>query len=138
MLKPGSRVLLIEDADSDASLFRRAYEKAGVHAELVVAPDGASARAALESGLPPCLVVTDARVPGDSGADLVREIRNRKGLETTPIVVFSGATYLGDVRAMYAAGANSVVVKPVDFEQYQQAVGQILQYWLCKDLGCWG
>jgi CheY-like chemotaxis protein len=128
--KPGAHVLLVEDSPDDVALFRRAVKKAGLQAELVVAGNFQEALSQLDSGMLPTLVITDSRMEGINGAEMVQALRARKELTSVPLVVFSGVSYEADIQGLYDAGANSVVLKPVEFEEHQQAVVALVQKWV--------
>jgi len=118
-MKP-KNILLIEDNPDDVALTRRALKKANVLNELTVAKDGAEALDLLLGANPiePGLVLLDLKLPKVSG------------LELLPVVILTSSREESDVISGYSLGANSYVRKPVDFNQFADAVQKLGLYWL--------
>ena len=76
------------------------------------------------------LVLTDLKMTGMSGLDLLRRIRADERTKLLPVVVFTASRQDTDVQLAYELGANSYIRKPVDFEHFAQAVQQLGLYWL--------
>lgn len=131
-------MLLVEDNSSDEELTLRALRKAHISNEVVVVRDGAEALDYLFSrvahanrppGLPQ-VVLLDLNLPKIGGLDVLREIRRTAETKLLPVVILTSSKQDVDLLDGYGAGANSYVVKPVDFLQFAEAVGQLGLYWL--------
>lgn len=124
-------VLVIEDNPDDELLLRRAFSKANITDELVVAVDGELALAHIgEAEETPSLIVLDLHLPKMSGLDVLRNIRTKPGYAHIPVVMVSADASDAEVAACMAAGANSFVKKPVEHALFQDAVLGIGLYWL--------
>ena len=134
-----TRVLLVEDNETDEALVRRAFQQAKLYVEIDVARDGAEALDALERPGPriPTLVILDLKLPKFSGHEVLSAIRLRKRTRHLPVVIFSSSGEEDDIRAAYDWGCNAYVQKPVDAEEFIEAVGAIGRFWLCvnEELG---
>jgi two-component system response regulator len=132
-------VLLVEDNPTDAELTLRALRGKGLRNEIVVAEDGAEAldilfargsHADRDIGNGPKLVLLDLRLPKVDGIDVLRELKADERTKTIPIVVLTSSRQEPDIRKCYELGANSYIVKPVEFESFAQAVSELGLYWL--------
>lgn len=135
----GSRILLVEDNVNDVELTMRALEKGGISNEVVVASDGAEAldyllaRGAYAARNPrdlPEVVFLDLNLPKIGGLEVLRRMRADEATRFLPVVVLTSSREEKDLKGCYASGANSYVVKPVDFVQFSDAVRQLGLYWL--------
>lgn len=131
-------ILLIEDSASDEELTLRALRKAKVANDVVVLRDGAdaldylftrAAHADRTTGLPH-VVLLDLNLPKIGGLDVLRAIRADERTKLLPVVILTSSREERDLTAGYVSGANSYVVKPVDFAQFSEAVRQLGLYWL--------
>jgi two-component system response regulator len=132
-------LLLVEDNPSDVALTERAFEKAHIGNEMVVAQDGqealdylwgAGAYAGRDTADLPALVLLDLKLPKISGLDVLRRIRADARTRRLPVVILTTSKEEQDVAAGYDLGANSYIRKPVDFRQFAAAVEQLGLYWL--------
>ncbi|HXU78956.1 MAG TPA: response regulator [Methylomirabilota bacterium] len=132
-------ILLVEDREDDVVIIRRAFSKGNILNPLFVVRNGDDAIAYLsgqekysnrqEYPLPD-LILLDLKMPGKDGFDVLRWLRKQPGLNTLRVVVLTSSEELKDVNLAYQLGANSFLVKPVDFENFVK-VGQALRgYWL--------
>ena len=78
----------------------------------------------------PRAVILDLNLPKVSGVEVLREMKADPNLRTIPVVIFSSSREEKDLGAAYGLGANSYVVKPVDFQRFTDTVGQLGSYWL--------
>jgi two-component system response regulator len=132
-------ILLVEDSSSDEELTLRALKKHQVPSRVVVVRDGAEAldylfargahagRAADEL---PHVVLLDLGLPKIGGLEVLRQIRADERTRLLPVVILSSSSEVRDLRGGYDSGANSYVVKPVDFRQFAESVRQVGSYWL--------
>ncbi len=136
-------ILLVEDNASDEALTLRALRKSGVLNEVSVVRDGPAAldflfcRGAYASRDPaevPQLVLLDLNLPKLSGLDVLKELRADERTKRLPVVILTSSSEDKDLLAGYGLGANSYVVKPVNFDQFSAAVRQLGLYWLVVNL----
>lgn len=132
-------ILLVEDNPDDEALTRRAIAQNRIANEVVVAPDGLQAldylfgRGQYEGRDPddlPSLVLLDINLPKIDGFEVLRQIRENEHTRCLPVVMLTTSREEQDVLRGYAGGANSYVRKPVDFEEFVEAVRQVGIYWL--------
>ena len=124
-------ILLVEDDEDDETLLREAYRRARVGFPLEVARDGVDALAAVvESAQRPALVLLDLKLPRLSGFELLARLRGDARTRALPVVVLTSSREQADVDRCYAAGANSYLVKPLDFGELEAMVRDLLRYWL--------
>ena len=130
-------ILLVEDNPDDEALTLRALKKNNILNEVVVARDGAEALEVLfatgahagRQALPQ-LVLLDLKLPKIDGLDVLRRLRADPRTRLQPVVVLTTSIEERDVVTSYDLGANSYIRKPVDFEQFVDAVRQLGIYWL--------
>lgn len=134
--------LLVEDNEDHVVLIRRAFAKSKVLNPLQVVRTGEDAIAYLEgtgrfanrAEFPlPALVLLDLKLKGLDGFDVLRWIRQQPGLRTLRIVVLTSSSEIRDVNLAYQLGANSFLVKPVDFEDFVRVTQALQGYWLWTD-----
>lgn len=136
----GARViLLVEDNKSDEELTLRALKKANIGNRVVIARDGAEAldwlfsrgvHAGRDPNDTPQVVLLDLNLPKIGGLDVLRAIRADERTKVLPVVILTSSSEDRDLVNGYELGANSFVVKPVDFTQFADAVRQLGLYWL--------
>jgi CheY-like chemotaxis protein len=131
-------ILLVEDNPEDIKLTRRAFSKSKIANELVVVNDGAAAldyllaAAATPGGdkLLPAVTLLDLKLPKIDGLEVLKRIRNDERLRLLPVVILTSSKEEQDIVRSYGLGANSYIRKPVDFDQFMEAVNQLGLYWL--------
>jgi two-component system response regulator len=137
-------ILLVEDNPADVELTLRALRTANLANPIHVVADGAEALDYLfgtgqEQGKGgthhPRVVILDLKLPKVSGLEVLRRIKSDPATRTIPVVVLSSSREAPDVKEAYALGANSYIVKPVDFEKFVQAVATLGMYWLLLNQG---
>lgn len=130
--------VLVEDSHADVLLIRRALSRVGTQVALNVVPDGDAAVAYL-SGVGqyadraahplPDLLLLDLKLPRRSGFEVLEWLRAQAGLRRLPVVVLTSSRHSGDVARAYDRGANSYLVKPVDFEGLVELLKTVDRYW---------
>ncbi len=132
-------ILLVEDNADDEALTIRAFRKSNVANDVVVAHDGVEALDYLfgsgaYSGREvtdlPAVVMLDLKLPKIDGLEVLRRLRADERTRLTPVVILTSSREEGDVVSGYSLGANSYIRKPVNFEQFTEAVRQLGLYWL--------
>jgi CheY-like chemotaxis protein len=136
-------VLLVEDNPDDACLIQRAFNKAEIKVPLHVVRDGGEARAYLTGeelysnrlDYPfPSMLILDLKLPLDNGYELLSWIRSLTATRQLIVLVLSSSFREQDVRKAYDLGANSYLVKPVEFAQLVETLKAVKAYWL--DFNC--
>jgi two-component system, response regulator len=133
---PGSAesrlIVLVEDNPDDEALTLRALRKNNIANQVVVLRDGAEALDYLlaPDAPTPQLVLLDLKLPRIDGLEVLRRLRNEPRTALLPIVVLTSSTEERDMLESYRRHANSYIRKPVDFEQFIDAVRQLGLYWL--------
>ena len=132
-------ILLVEDNMSDAELTIRALARANLANNLVHLIDGAEAidflfargRYADRSlSRLPKLILLDIKMPKVDGIEVLRQVKSDEKTKLIPIVIMTSSKEEQDIIASYDLGVNSYVVKPLDFEGFAKAVGNLGLYWL--------
>jgi two-component system, response regulator len=132
-------ILLVEDNPNDEALTLRALKKSNILNPVVVARDGAEALdylfargefQARSSDGNPEVVLLDLKLPKVDGLEVLRQLRADERTKLLPVVVLTSSVEEQDLLRGYALGANSYVRKPVDFDQFVDAVKQLGLYWL--------
>ncbi|MCK9206102.1 MAG: response regulator [Salinivirgaceae bacterium] len=134
-----TEILLIEDNPNDMELTIRALKKNNIANDIHTVTDGAEAldyffakgnysdRDILQN---PRLVILDLKLPKVDGLEILRQIKQDERTKTIPVVVLTSSKEESDVIASYKLGANSFIVKPVDFEKFITTVKELGMYWL--------
>ena len=132
-------ILQVEDEANDVFLLQRAFVQAGIVNPVHVATDGQMAidylagRGRFVDRLKyplPGLVLLDLKLPRRSGREVLEWIRTQPVLFRTIVIVFTSAQYVGDVSLAYELGANSFIIKPVDFGKYVEIARLLKGWWL--------
>ncbi|QID18047.1 response regulator [Nitrogeniibacter mangrovi] len=132
-------ILLVEDNPDDEALTLRAFSKNTIPNPVIVARDGVEALDYLfgtgshegrDTSVMPAVVLLDLKLPRIDGLEVLKRIRANERTSLLPVVVLTTSKEQQDILEAYRLGANSYIRKPVDFEQFIQAVGQLGVYWL--------
>lgn len=133
------KILLVEDNPSDVKLTKRALEQNQITNELIVAEDGGEALdylfatgqyAGREILDLPAVVLLDLKLPKIDGLEVLQKIRANELTRLIPVVILTSSDQEQDMIASYKLGANSYIRKPVDFQQFAEAVRILGMYWL--------
>jgi two-component system, response regulator len=130
-------ILLVEDNPDDEGLALRALKKSGARNPVVVARDGEEAVNKLSTftnGSTPVLILLDLKLPKLSGIEVLERIRANTSTQLVPVVVLTSSDETVDVVGCYARGANAYVRKPVDFDEFIEAIDAIARFWLRRNL----
>jgi two-component system, response regulator len=132
-------VLLVEDQAADAQLILRALRSKNLGDNVLWVRDGAAAldfllRTGAYAGQPlerlPKVVMLDVKLPKVDGIEVLQTIRGTPRLKTIPVVMLTSSLERSDIARSYAGGANSYILKPVDFDQLIDAVSTTIVYWM--------
>ncbi|MFQ5447520.1 MAG: response regulator, partial [Saprospiraceae bacterium] len=123
--------ILVEDNPADAELVKFAFESQSVDAQLIHCPDGGELLALLPSlSLNTiCYVLLDLNMPGMNGYEVLRHFFEDEYWRKLPVIVFSSSMHQADVRTCYELGANAYVRKPLDFNDFDEAIRHINAFW---------
>jgi CheY-like chemotaxis protein len=139
MLQETVEILLVEDNPDDATLALRALRKGNVTTKIEHVIDGeqaldflfcAGAYAERNPENRPKLILLDLKLPKVDGLEVLQRIKADVATRTIPVVMLTSSREERDLVESYQLGVNSYVVKPVDFEQFSEAVRQLGLYWL--------
>ena len=139
MIENDKTILLVEDNPRDEELTLRALRKNQILNRIDIVRDGSEALDYLfargawserDPHAPPQLVLLDLKLPKVDGIEVLRALRADPRTRLTPVVILTSSNEERDRVAGYASGANSYVRKPVDFNEFLQAVRQLGLYWL--------
>lgn len=125
-------IALIEDNPDDEALTMRALKRNGIANHIVVLRDGVEALDFLLDPAKPApqLVLLDLKLPRIDGLEVLKRLRSEPRTQLLPIVILTSSSEERDVIEGYRLGANSYVRKPVDFNEFSEAVRQLGLYWL--------
>jgi CheY-like chemotaxis protein len=138
MSKP-VEILLVEDDPHDAELTIAALQRHHLAINLVHVIDGQAAldflfgtgaHAGRDVRKQPKLVMLDLKLPKIGGIEVLHQLRSDERTKRLPVVVLTSSREDRDLRETYRLGVNSFIVKPVDFERFSEAVGNLGLYWL--------
>jgi CheY-like chemotaxis protein len=136
-MKNLKRILLVEDNLKDVELTLAALADHHLANEVEVARDGAEALDYLHSrgrfadrasGLP-VVVLLDIKMPKMNGLEVLRHMKGESALRSIPVVMLTSSREEPDLAESYRLGVNAYVVKPVDFQQFMDAVRQVGAFW---------
>ena len=131
------RILLVEDSPADAELALRAFEAYHLANTIVHLRDGAEALDYLyrrgefagRTDGQPALVLLDLKMPRVDGMEVLRQIKGDPDLKIIPVVIMTSSREERDLLSTYQLGTNAYVVKPVNFQEFIEAVKQVGAFW---------
>ena len=132
-------ILLVEDNPDDVTLTERALKKSHILNTLVVAKDGVEALnylfgmgnfAGRDLSCMPQVILLDLKLPKIGGLEVLKKIREDRRTKLLPVVILTSSKEETDLLNGYSLGANSYIRKPVNFNQFVDAVRQLGLYWL--------
>jgi len=126
-------ILLVEDNPVDLDLTLRALKSQHLENPILTARDGEEALAFVEKWekgeARPVVILLDLKMPKVSGLEVLKVLKSHPEYKTIPVVVLTTSSESSDVKTAYQLGANSYIVKPVDFEKFLDVAKQIDLYW---------
>jgi CheY-like chemotaxis protein len=131
-------IVLVEDNPADAELVMRAFRRGRIGNHVQWLQDGAEAldflfcRGNYADRImnQPKVILLDLKLPKVSGLEVLQQLKSDPQTRTIPVVVLTSSAEDRDVIESYKLGVNSYIVKPVDFEQFNQTVQQLGFYWV--------
>jgi CheY-like chemotaxis protein len=132
-------ILLVEDNPDDEALTLRALQKNNIGNEVIVVRDGIEALdflfaegsfAERDISHQPEVILLDLQLPKLDGHAVLKKIRADERTHLIPVVILTTSNEDQDIVTSYANGANSFIRKPVDFNQFMEAIKQLGMYWL--------
>jgi two-component system, response regulator len=139
MIENSIEILLVEDNPNDVELTLHALKKNNIANSIHVVRDGAEALEYLfSSGADagrdfnhtPKMILLDLKLPKVDGMEVLKRIKSDERTRPIPVVVLTSSREERDIVESYRLGVNSYITKPVDFEQFTEAVRQLGLYWL--------
>jgi len=129
----GVEILLVEDNAHDAELTLRALKQRNLANRVHLCRDGAEAIDFFDDvgvGTTPKVVLLDLKLPKVDGLEVLQRLKRDARTKAIPVVVLTSSREEPDIEKAYSLGANSYIVKPVDFEAFARAVSDVGLYWL--------
>ena len=132
-------IVIIEDNPDDSGLMLRALKKNNVANNHILLEDGEQALDYLlcrgqyknyKSNNLPKVIFLDLKLPKVSGLEVLKELKSYEKTKKIPVVIVTSSKEDPDIEKAYAFGANSYIVKPVDFDQFSKTISEIGLYWL--------
>jgi CheY-like chemotaxis protein len=136
---PAPTIFVVEDNPTDVMLIRRAFARAGIGNPLQFVSDGDAAVRYLagegayadRAAFPlPAVMLLDLKLPRRSGLEILQWVRADPRLRRLPVVVLTSSNQSPDINRAYDLGANSYLVKPVEFDDLEKMIGTIHVYWI--------
>jgi len=123
-------ILLVEDNPDDELLTIRALRRSHIANEILIARNGEEALTLIFNTDPlPAVVLLDLKLPKIDGLEVLRRIRASDRTRSLPVVMLTSSSEERDIIESYQLGANSYVCKPVEFDKFTDAIGQLGLYW---------
>ena len=138
-----NHILLVEDNPDDQTLILRALKKNNILNEVVLVRDGVEALDYLFStgahqgrdpDLMPQVVLLDIKLPKLDGLEVLKRIRADERTKRLPVVILTSSREQQDLMVSYDCGVNSYIQKPVDFNQFSEAVRKLGLYWILLNI----
>lgn len=132
-------ILLVEDNLNDAELTIRALKKNHVANKITHVKDGAEAMDFIfcegayserNINIKPRAILLDLKMPKIDGLEVLKRVKSDERTKSIPVIVLTSSKEDPDVKACYELGVNSYIVKPVGFENFTRAIGELGLYWL--------
>ncbi len=132
-------IVLVEDNPHDAELTIRSLKRNKIANDIHVIPNGAEALdfffatgkyEGRDVKITPKLVILDLKLPKVDGIEILRRVKSDERTKIIPIVVLTSSKEENDVVESYKLGANSYIVKPVDFQKFAESIRDLGLYWL--------
>ncbi|MFZ5946763.1 MAG: response regulator [Stygiobacter sp.] len=129
-------ILLIEDDIDDVNLIQRAIKKSKLNVNLIILEDGEKAvnylfnNSEREKIISPKFVILDLKLPKISGLEILKRVKLDPKNKLLPIIILTSSKEKKDIEECYKNYANSYIVKPIDYEKFNETIISILNYWI--------
>ena len=132
-------IIVVEDSPYDAEMIVDALRIKGLAKKVMVLEDGEQVLDYIfskgpfrenESNPNPKLILLDLKMPKVSGIEALRQLKSNPETKHIPVVVLTSSKEESDIKTAYSLGVNSYIVKPVEYERFEEAVGEVGLYWL--------
>jgi CheY-like chemotaxis protein len=126
-------ILLVEDNPMDIDLTLRAFARLQIPYQIQIARDGESALEFIQNWdrgeTTPLMILLDLKLPRVDGLEVLKTLKLHGSYRKIPIVVLTSSSDTGDIANAYDLGANSYIIKPVDFNRFMEVTSEINDYW---------
>ena len=138
-MKNEIEIVIVEDNPNDAELMVRSLEKNRLANNLIVLEDGDQALdfffcrgqyTGRDSSGSPKVIFLDLKLPKVDGLEVLKQVKSNEQTRKIPVVIITSSQEDPDIAAAYNLGANSYIVKPVDFDNFVKTMTQLGLYWL--------
>lgn len=139
-------ILLVEDNRDDAEITLRAIRKTHVSTRVLVVRDGQEALdflfgdgayAGRDLSGAPRVILLDLKLPKMDGHEVLRRVKRDPRTQSIPVVMLTSSGEMRDIEESYRSGANSYIVKPIDFDELVESMRVVGQYWLSQNQLAW-
>ena len=129
-------ILLVEDDRVDAMTVQRAFKEINIQNRLDIVNNGEEAIYYLQNmeNISPCLVLLDLNMPKMNGLEFLREARQQKLLDTTPVIILTTSTTIQEKKECFKLHIAGYINKPVSFMKFIQTIQIIDNYWTLSEL----
>ncbi len=126
-------ILLVEDNPVDIDLTRRALQKSDLTIHLDIARDGEEAIGFVHQwdggSSPPIFILLDLKLPKVEGLDVLKRLKGHVAYRIIPVIVLTSSNESKDIRNAYESGANSYILKSINYDEFTSAIFLIVRYW---------
>jgi two-component system, response regulator len=130
-------ILLVEDSAEDAELAIRVIKQDNPAVRVKLLKDGADAvnyffdeSKSMNKHIFPKVIFLDIKLPRLTGFEVLKILKSNEATRSIPVIVMSSSCQKGDIEGCYSLGANSYLVKPIDFTSFQAMIINTYRYWL--------
>lgn len=132
-------LVLVEDNPLDAELALRAFQRDNLPINITLVRDGEEALnylcadghdAHLNPAKKPDIILLDLKLPKVDGIDVLRIVKNDHRTKLIPVIILTSSCQEKDINQCYLLGANSYIVKPVDFDDFLEVIRKLGHYWV--------
>ncbi len=136
---PEIEILLIEDNMNDAEMTMRSLKKNSVSNKVLHLKNGEEALDYIfgngqfggrDINKRPKVILLDLKMPKIDGLEVLQKIKSNEKTNMIPVVILTSSKEDPDIQKCYSLGANSYIVKPVDFESFHKIVAELGMYWM--------
>lgn len=135
-MRRSKAILLVEDDQVDCLTVKRALKEVGISNRLDIVKNGEEALKFLESSENdwPCIILLDLNMPKMNGIEFLKVLKGHPDLKKIPVVILTTSRAGQDITDSFAFGAAGYIVKPVDYQEFIDAIITIARYWRLSEL----